>query len=177
MLEICKTLNDCITIKDFNNNYNAAKILTFSSDLNSEIFFNSTQLWLKENFFSYLPSAFKDNILNFDYLKAKKIKYINSFKQLSKNWDGYNANEIIPQIINKAIDLLNSIENISNIEIFPTPRGTIQFEYEFNKKYFEIEIFEQYYSVLQMINNAIELEEEIENKNRVLEYVKQFFNA
>ena len=56
------------------------------------------------------------------------------------NWNGYDSDSIPISIIatsKKVIDLL--VDN-DDIEIFPTARPSIQFEYEDNIKYVEMEV-------------------------------------
>jgi len=82
------------------------------------------------------------------------INKINSFKDLKKNWDGYLSNIINEQIIQLAKEDIKFIsylfynlnlsprQDIHKIypSVVPVPKGNIQFEWEYNNKYLEIEL-------------------------------------
>jgi hypothetical protein len=65
---------------------------------------------------------------------------------LKNNWDGYNAPAIPIQIINLCKDMVDKFKHIP--EIYPTSRGTIQFEFDNGNNYLELEIFEDHYEAL-----------------------------
>lgn len=66
-----------------------------------------------------------------------KIEYI---KSLKNNWNGYGTKPISESIINKALKLIKELKPIP--EVFPTGRDSIQFEWEKDELYLEMEIFE-----------------------------------
>jgi hypothetical protein len=78
--------------------------------------------------------------------------HINVREQLDKisllknNWDRYNAPAIPIQIINLCKDMADKFKHTP--EIFPTCRGTIQFEFDNFNNYLELEIFEDHYEAL-----------------------------
>lgn len=76
-------------------------------------------------------------------------KTIHKIAHLKDCWDGYNAKAISSVIIERALKLVDFISY--EPQIYPTPRGTIQFEfYNKNDNYLEIEIFENNYIVTQI---------------------------
>jgi hypothetical protein len=75
--------------------------------------------------------------MGIDELKIR----IESFSELEKNWDGYDADEITIQSIavaNSVLDSISKTNDINNIAVFPMRDGGIQFEIGDFK---EIEIF------------------------------------
>lgn len=74
------------------------------------------------------------------WIEGLKIR-IESFSELEKNWDGYDANEITIQSIavaNSVLDSISKTTDINIISVFPMRDGGIQFEIG---DYKEIEIF------------------------------------
>lgn len=73
-------------------------------------------------------------------IEELKIR-IESFSELEKNWDGYDADEITIQSIavaNSVLDSISKTTDINIISVFPMRDGGIQFEIG---DYKEIEIF------------------------------------
>lgn len=66
-------------------------------------------------------------------LEANLIK-LEDIKKLEFNWNGYNANPIPEEIIEKVKKVIIKLGNDKQPEIFPTGRETIQIEYEYKKK-------------------------------------------
>ena len=71
---------------------------------------------------------------------TEAINKLESFKELKKDWNGYNAEPFSEKLINKALELLKQTTPIP--EVFPTANNSIQFEWEKTGLYLEIEIFE-----------------------------------
>lgn len=71
---------------------------------------------------------------------------IDNIKNLEDNWDGYGAKPLSQTFIDKIERLCNRIDcEFPNhgLEIFPTPRGNVQLEWDiYDDCYLEIEIFE-----------------------------------
>lgn len=62
---------------------------------------------------------------------------------MNDGWDGYSAQAISHQTIDRVLHILNSNALTFEPEIFPTGRNTIQFEYgNVLERYFEFEIGE-----------------------------------
>lgn len=76
-----------------------------------------------------------------------KIEYI---KSLKNNWNGYGTKPISESIINKALKLIKELKPIP--EVFPTGRGSIQFEWEKDSLYLEMEILEDKIKIFNMAN-------------------------
>ena len=104
----------------------------------------------------------------------KSIELINSFKKLKPNWDTYNGLEINTEIIHKSIILLWQINNLVP-DIFPTGRGSIQFEFERkNGDYLEFEIFQD--EITYFIKNNKLCEEGIISKTKSIESLIKEYN-
>lgn len=101
------------------------------------------------------------------------LEKINSFKNLETNWDTYGALPITDIVINSSLTFLNKFKIIP--DIFPTGRGSIQFEFEkSNGDYLEFEIFTDkinYY----LKTNSIDIEEQLNPLN--LDSILMTFNG
>jgi hypothetical protein len=73
--------------------------------------------------------------------KEKLLIEINDYCKFVKGWNGYDAEPIPIKVVENAKVVLENLLDNDDIEVFPTARDSIQFEYEDNKKYVEIEIF------------------------------------
>ena len=83
-----------------------------------------------------------------NYIKLKFI--LDDVSKFEKNWNGYSADPISKIVLIKAYSFLEFLNknNLITDDLFisPTARKTIQFEYENDKSYFEIEIYmDSYY--------------------------------
>ena len=58
---------------------------------------------------------------------------------LKDNWNGYGAKAFDKEFVDYCLDIGNKLYLAS--QVFPTANNSIQFEYEVNGKYMEIEIF------------------------------------
>jgi hypothetical protein len=86
--------------------------------------------------------------------KIQNINSINSFRKLSSNWNGYNAEPFNEVIIQKALDFINLTTLRFQPNVFPTAQKSIQFEYaKSNGNYLEIEVFENNIAVYSEIND------------------------
>lgn len=81
----------------------------------------------------------------FNLLKLKK------YEKLSDGWSGENSKAIDSEILSKANYLINTLA--IQPDIYPTPRGTIQFEYYKNSNYLEFEIFPTENKMLKVLKN------------------------
>lgn len=72
-------------------------------------------------------------------------------RKLQKDWDGYNALPIPFEVCKLAENLLQKLNHVP--EIFPTARESIQFQWENNSDYAEVEIFLNKLEVLVKFNN------------------------
>lgn len=63
---------------------------------------------------------------------------IKSFSSLKENWDSYNAGVISQKAIDVAISILHFLPQ--NTMVYPMRNGGIQFEFDFDNFYSELEI-------------------------------------
>lgn len=90
----------------------------------------------------YSDTTAYSKILKEEPLKRQKnIQLVNSYALLEEGWDKDGAPAFSPIVIEKAKSLLQLIR--IQPEVFPTLRGSIQFEYEVDSNYLEFEIFEE----------------------------------
>ena len=95
-------------------------------------------------------------------LKLKK------YEKLSDGWSGENSKAIDSNILSKAKYLIDILA--IQPDIYPTPRGTIQFEYYKNSNYLEFEILSTGTKMLkvlkdepyeQVINDLLDIKKEV----------------
>lgn len=82
---------------------------------------------------------------------------IDSFKALKEGWNGYGAQPISIETINRAQDLIFKLNY--QPKVFPTGRNSVQFDFfKDDDNLIEIEIFENHFDLLEIIGgNEIEL--------------------
>jgi len=114
-----------------------------------------------------------------NYQLKKKLNNINtilSFKKFGNNWNGNGAEPLSENLIQKALDFINSSELKFQPNVFPTARHSIQFEYEkSNGNYLEIEIFEDRFSAYSEID-AKETEFESISFNESIKLINEFYS-
>jgi hypothetical protein len=89
-------------------------------------------------------------------LKEGIIQIHKEFFELKEGWDGYNAKPVDADVLESIRDMgfVSGILNIfqrlgfeeKDVEVVPTPNGTIQYEAQGKNIYLEIEIDAEYYS-------------------------------
>jgi hypothetical protein len=152
-------------------NERVQKILTLFH--NHGLTFDDTKI--TEEYFKYTDQIFNDledlsiitlehqiGIIN-DLITLEEIQIlsdrITEFEQLEYNWNGYGAEPIDPEIIKNSRRFLELIKSYSNvISVFPTAINAIQFEYEHNGIYCEIEIFDNDFEIFAIKGRTIILE-------------------
>jgi hypothetical protein len=97
-----------------------------------------------------------------DKLHLNKQK-LESFKTLRKNWNGYDGEQIKPEVIDIVEKIISKIEY--QPQIFPTGRGSIQLEKYFDENnFYEIEISDDEI-FLYKVKDGVETEKEISIKD------------
>lgn len=81
-----------------------------------------------------------------DNTRTHLVKVLHSFYTLERGWNGDQAQPIPCSVIHNAEILLQCIQT-QRLEIFPTGRKSIQFEYDNGRRSLEIEVFEDRYEV------------------------------
>lgn len=118
---------------------------------------------------AYLYLSLADNCVSIiDYYpiidRNEKIKLVEGYGNLKNGWNGYGAEKISKPVIDKAKEILLSIDMLP--KIFPTGRNSIQFEYEKNNgDYLEFEIFNDKIVYLRIIGD--------QEKEQILELTPQ----
>lgn len=96
-----------------------------------------------------------------------------SFGKLEKNWNLYDADPFENELIEKCVELVKSLK--IQPEIFPTARGSIQFEYYFKDgTYFEVEIFEDSIEYYLKKSSGNATESENASWDEVLDIIERF---
>lgn len=109
------------------------------------------------------------------YKRRENIRILESFKNLEKNWDSEGAEPFDVAIIEKCIDIIKSPFLRFQPDIYPTGRGSIQFEYEkSNGEYLEIEIFLEHLNYYYEDQIGKEVEQENVSWEDVLKYIEDF---
>lgn len=70
--------------------------------------------------------------------KNDNYEKLNGFKKLEKDWNGYEAEPIDPEVIKIAREIVRIMPSEAQPEIFPLASGNIQLEWERGGKYLEI---------------------------------------
>jgi len=82
------------------------------------------------------------------------MSILSEIGQLGDNWNNYGAEKFSQSLIFRCMEILSSLELLSQPEIFPTAQPSIQFEYEpDDNHYLEIEIHENNIVAYQRIDN------------------------
>lgn len=112
----------------------------------------------------------KKEIFSLSEIIANK-KTLESIKKLEPGWNGYNSIAINDKVIENSFLLINQLER--QPKIFPTGRGTLQFEFSNNEDYLEIEISTSESSFFEQ-KNSKESEGQI-SIDMINEKVNEFF--
>lgn len=110
----------------------------------------------------------------FSMEKIIGLNAINEIRNLEFNWNGNNAEPFSESLVQKSINVLNSLEYTP--EIYPTACNSIQFEYEKESgEYLEFEIFDNHINVF-MIHDDESEEEFTENDiDKIIKLVNKFY--
>lgn len=79
--------------------------------------------------------------------KLDIYEQIEAIKNLEDNWNDNGASKFSESLILQAKKIIDDFPNEFEIEVFPTARDSIQFEYETENVYLEFELFEKNASV------------------------------
>lgn len=79
-------------------------------------------------------------IKTYDYLLSMNLEKLNKIASLEDGWDLYKATSFSNSLIEFCRNLLFKLNRQPNI--FPTANGSIQFEFENNDDYLEIEVID-----------------------------------
>ena len=79
-------------------------------------------------------------IKTYDYLLLMNLEKLNRIASLEDGWDLYKATSFSNSLIEFCRNLLFKLNRQPNI--FPTANGSIQFEFENNDDYLEIEVID-----------------------------------
>lgn len=115
-------------------------------------------------------------------LYERNVVTLDSFLKLERDWNGYDGEKFDSNLILKCKKILDTLSY--QPDIFPTARGSVQFEYELeDKSYLEFEIYMDKVTCLivpnrdydKKINFTIE-NDKMSEINRVLKhfYVKEY---
>lgn len=127
---------------------------------------------------------FEENNTQEEELFQKKyndaLEKISKFKELSNNWDSYNANRITQTTISRAEGFLRSIflallkkdKNLSEPFVAPCPDGSIQFEWNIGAREIEILIpYSEHIAVSYlMVENEHYNEGEVSTHNELIDF-------
>ena len=104
-------------------------------------------------------------------LNLEKIYRLSEYKE---NWDGYGAPSFDKSVIERAIKFIFDKNLKIQPNVFPTGRGTIQFEFEPDENhYLEIEIFEDKYNLFSTVESEEEEQSYFDFEN-IIQKVNDF---
>lgn len=157
--------------QDYNHSYE----IIADRNLLKTIMYNNLLEIVSENSDKYDESYYKTlNIIT----QKESLEKLKSIKNLTYNWDGYEAEPMNPEIYNNASKLIEKI--IIPPRVFPTANGTIQFEYHKKNnddEYLEFEIFNNKIEVLFMRsdNDYMEYTYSINDIDKINNLIKEFY--
>lgn len=138
------------TTQTYNRIFNKQKLYIPIIKIDKNLYFLS-----KDTQFQTSTRVNRPERYSLEKLKNNKQK-LNYFKNLNENWNSYNGAKIDESIISKIEGILPNLDY--QPQIFPTGRGTIQFEkYIDDDNFIEIEISKNSIFVYQ-VKNGIETE-------------------
>lgn len=107
--------------------------------------------------------------------RNENIKTLKSFKEFPDNWDGEGAEQFDQKLIDKCIEIINSVNLKFQPDIFPTGRDSIQFEYEKSDgEYLELEVFQDHIDFYYENPDGTEFENENANWGDILNEINKF---
>lgn len=141
------------------------------STLEDEILRNKSIISNLQNHLLKLKQVVENNKREIFAIKQNlNLEKIYRFASYTNNWDGYGAPPIDKNVIDKSIKFIFEKNLITQPSVFPTGRGTIQFEFEPDENhYMEIEIFKNYLNCLSIVYS----EEEELKKLDLAEIIKK----
>ena len=103
------------------------------------------------------------------------IERLNSFRLLQPGWNGYDADSLDHVVISRAQDLLLEPKILSlTLEIFPTARNSIQFEYRREDGgYLEVEIYDDSFGIYLKAGGE-EREEDDLTRDEIVSVIRAF---
>ena len=107
------------------------------------------------------------------FMNAETLMRLQEMKSLKKNWNGYGAEPIPNEIIEKVKNFVLHLKY--EVEVFPTGNETIQIEASTNFGYFEIEFFENKSILFFASNDRNEIIEKAVNEKEAFEFINKFF--
>lgn len=113
-----------------------------------------------------------------DNTRTHLTQVLHSFHSLERGWNGDQAQPIPDSVIHNAEILLQCIQT-QRLEIFPTGRTSIQFEYENGRRSLEIEVFEDRYEVA-LFDEAVriyELSFQLNETDMVRDHISKFYES
>ena len=103
----------------------------------------------------------------------ENINRLKSFLRLGQNWNNHNANPFSDELVEKAFNILTSLDY--SPEIFPTGRNSIQFEFgKKNEDYLEFEVFDDKILHFSMINGN-PVEEDLSDSIQINQILTRFY--
>lgn len=85
--------------------------------------------------------------------------YLTEYENLEYDWNGNYAEPFSPEVIKNSRDFLDLVKDyVEVISVFPTAIKAIQFEYEVNGIYCEIEIYSDHFETYTVVKNTKETE-------------------
>lgn len=77
------------------------------------------------------------------------VQKLEDIGKLPDNWNGYGARKFAPSLINKCREIAKNLP--IEMTVYPTGRQSIQFQYDKNENYLELEVYEDHTFCLCML--------------------------
>ena len=129
---------------------------------------------IKQELPSSKVNSAKSKIEEIQILLQENITTLTEIGELEDNWDEYGASKFEPELILKCIKFISKLELDYQPEIFPSPRKSIQIEFEPDENfYLEFEFFIDRIKLYKRIENNKSFMESISEVNAI-EEIKKF---
>lgn len=105
-------------------------------------------------------------------MTMQKMQRLEDTGRLPDNWNGYGARKFSPSLINKCQEIAKSLP--AEMTIYPTGRQSIQFQYDKNENYLELEVYEDHTFRLCMLKRDYGQAKTIRITNDAAEEIRKY---
>lgn len=105
-------------------------------------------------------------------MTMQNIQRLEDIGKLSDNWNGYGARRFSPELVQKCQKIAESLP--VEMTIYPTGRQSIQFQYDKNGDYLELEVYEDHTFCLYMLKKDYRQAKTIWITNDTAEEIRKY---
>lgn len=105
-------------------------------------------------------------------MTMQKVQRLEDIGRLPDNWNGYGARKFSPELVQKCQKIAESLP--VEMTIYPTGRQSIQFQYDKNGNYLELEVYEDHTFFLCMLKKDYGQAKTIRFTNDTAEEIRKY---